>query len=83
MELHTYIKENPGSGVKISTLLGVSPSYFSQMCTGHRPISPATCVAIEQATKGAVSRQDLRPDDWRSIWPELSPAPRAKTRRSA
>lgn len=34
--------------------------------------SPANCVAIEQATDGAVTRQDLRPDDWRAIWPELA-----------
>lgn len=29
------------------------------------------CVAIERATSGAVSRRDLRPLDWREIWPEL------------
>lgn len=27
--------------------------------------------AIERATKGAVRRWDLRPDDWWLIWPEL------------
>jgi DNA-binding transcriptional regulator YdaS (Cro superfamily) len=29
------------------------------------------CAAIEQATLGAVTRRDLRPDDWHRIWPEL------------
>ncbi|MDA8456024.1 helix-turn-helix domain-containing protein [Acidovorax sp. GBBC 3334] len=33
--------------------------------------SPINCVAIEQATDGRVTRQDLRPHDWASIWPEL------------
>jgi DNA-binding transcriptional regulator YdaS (Cro superfamily) len=28
-------------------------------------------VAIEQVTNGAVTRKDLRPDDWHLIWPEL------------
>jgi DNA-binding transcriptional regulator YdaS (Cro superfamily) len=29
-------------------------------------------VAIESTTKGAVTRRDLRPDDWQEIWPELA-----------
>lgn len=37
----------------------------------RRP-SPAYCVAIEQATGGAVTRQELRPSDWADIWPELA-----------
>lgn len=39
---------------------------------GDRKPSPANCVAIERATEGVVTRQDLRPDDWRDIWPELA-----------
>ncbi len=27
---------------------------------------------IERATNGAVTRRDLRPDDWHEIWPELA-----------
>lgn len=34
--------------------------------------SPVNCVAIEQATQGRVTRKDLRPHDWASIWPELA-----------
>lgn len=33
--------------------------------------SPENCVSIERATDGAVTRRDLRPDDWHRIWPEL------------
>jgi len=32
----------------------------------------ARCLAIERATSGAVTRRDLRPDDWQDIWPELA-----------
>ena len=32
------------------------------------------CARIEQATAGAVTRKDLRPDDWQAIWPELAEA---------
>ena len=37
---------------------------------GRRP-DPANCLAIEKATRGRVSRQDLRPDDYWLIWPDL------------
>lgn len=36
---------------------------------GRKP-SPANCVAIERATGGKVTRQELRPDDWHEIWGE-------------
>lgn len=40
------------------------------------------CPAIEAATNGAVTRRDLRPDDWWEIWPELVtpefPAPKQR-----
>ena len=39
---------------------------------GKRPVPIWRCLAIEQATNGAVTRKDLRPDDWERIWPELS-----------
>lgn len=35
-------------------------------------VSVERCVAIERATNGAVSRRDLRPNDWQEIWPELA-----------
>lgn len=37
----------------------------------NRQPGPVYCVAIEQATCGAVTRQELRPDDWQAMWPEL------------
>lgn len=39
-----------------------------------RPVPPKQCVRIEQLTRGAVTRRELRPDDWREIWPELDAA---------
>jgi len=40
---------------------------------GRKPDAPY-CVAIERATGGQVTRQELRPDDYWLIWPDL-PAP--------
>jgi DNA-binding transcriptional regulator YdaS (Cro superfamily) len=46
---------------------------LSQLASGAASISPERCVAIERATGRQVMRQDLRPDDWADIWPELKP----------
>lgn len=35
------------------------------------------CAAIELATDGQVTRQELRPADWQRIWPELDTEHRA------
>jgi len=41
---------------------------------GVKPVPIWRCSSIEAATGGEVTRQELRPDDWQSIWPELAPA---------
>jgi len=60
-----------GSQAILANLIGVSPAAVNQWISGHRPIPIERCVSIERATNGAVTRRDLRPDDWRLIWPEL------------
>lgn len=60
-----------GGAKELADQLGVSKSFLSQMASGVSAISPKRCVEIEIATKGAVTRRDLRPDDWYKIWPEL------------
>lgn len=49
---------------------------------GGKSIGPHLAVRIERATDGAVTRREMRPDDWRDLWPELSPL-RAKPRKVA
>ena len=72
MNLTEYIKKN-GRG----TLSGLAKqieghaSDISDWANGYRPVPPSRCVAIESATAGKVTRQDLRPDDYWLIWPEL------------
>lgn len=61
-----------GGMTKLADDLKVSISYLSQLASGASPISPARCVEIESATKGVVTRKDLRPNDWAKIWPELA-----------
>ena len=73
-----------GGQAAMAAQLGISPAQVNQWCKGSRPVPLEYCVAIERATNGAVTRQDLRPDDWAAIWPELAalktskPAKRSK-----
>ena len=42
-----------------------------QAMNGERNFSPAECVRIERESGEELMRWDLRPKDWRAIWPEL------------
>jgi DNA-binding transcriptional regulator YdaS (Cro superfamily) len=56
--------------VVISAALGISQQAITNWKS--RGVVPVEhCTAIEKATNGAVTRKDLRPDDWQAIWPEL------------
>ena len=59
-----------GGVTSVARLCGVKPpSVWEWKQRGSIPIEH--CAAIERATGGAVTRKDLRPDDWARIWPEL------------
>lgn len=70
MKIETYL-EPTGSVAQLAKDLDIAPSLVSQWKNKVRPIPLERCTAIEQATNGAVTRRDLRPDDWHLIWPEL------------
>ncbi len=72
MDLKSYISSGYGKAKELASEIGVHPSFLSQMVGGDRSISPERCVLIERATNGAVTRKDLRPNDWADIWPELN-----------
>ena len=46
--------------------------YLRKAASVGQLIHPVTCSRIEKVTSGAVTRRDLRPDDWVEIWPELA-----------
>ena len=65
MELKKYFDSGRGNASRLARSIGVSLSYFSQMASGYRPISPERAISIEKATTGAVRCEDMRPDiDW-------------------
>lgn len=45
--------------------------HLKNVMYGLRPCSPELAVLIECFSHGAVSRKELRPNDWRRFWPEL------------
>ena len=65
-----------GSQLALAKTVGVAPAQVSQWVNGLRPVPAHYCLAIERATSGAVTRADLRPDDYWLIWPDLQ-APKA------
>ena len=64
-----------GSQRALARALGISAAAVSQWGStdsSARGVPPKQCVRIEQLTCGRVGRKDLRPHDWRDIWPELA-----------
>ncbi|QIE89479.1 transcriptional regulator [Pseudomonas nitroreducens] len=66
MDLPTYMQSLPRGGKKrLAIVLGVAPSYLSRLISGDRSITAERAIKVEQATGGAVTRFELRPDiDW-------------------
>ena len=74
MKLSDYLTGH-GSQTDLARAISAQPQLVWQWSKGVRKIPVERCVAIERATNGAVTRKDLRPDDWEEIWPELAGAP--------
>lgn len=46
--------------------------YLRKAASIGQTLNAETCTALERESSGAVTRRDLRPDDWHLIWPELT-----------
>lgn len=63
MNLAEYLEALPWGGKKVIALrLGVTASYLSRLVSGDRSITAERAIQIEDATGGAVTRSELRPD---------------------
>lgn len=71
MNLADYLNAERGRARDLALVLPAQQALVSQWAKGSRPVPPDRCVDIERATSGAVTRRDLRPEDWHRIWPEL------------
>lgn len=72
MNLKTWIALTRGRSLSLAAALDVPPSFVSRMAAGLKPIPVEHMTAIEAFTKGEVTRQEMCPDRWRHIWPELA-----------
>lgn len=71
MKLSDYLREKGFSHAAFGKTIGVSQPIMSGWVNGGS-VPEKRAVQIERATEGAVTRRDLRPDDWQEIWPELA-----------
>lgn len=71
MKLNDYLQAERGRARRIAEAVNKSPAFVYQMGGGKRPVPVPLAKRIVQATGGVVTLQELRPDDWQLIWPEL------------
>lgn len=71
MDALTEATKQAGGVSALAVAIGVTQSAVSNWRSRGGFVPPEHCASIEQATSGAVTRRDLRPDDWHRIWPEL------------
>lgn len=58
-----------------SKKIGVKPPTAHGWLNKDEEVPIKRCVQIEKLTNGAVTRKDLRPNDWHEIWVELLDKP--------
>lgn len=62
-----------GTQSALARRLGKKQPHIHKWLHSKHALRPENCLAIEKAL--GVRRQDLRPDDWWDIWPELAKEP--------
>lgn len=73
MQLKPFLATmTPAERIEFATKVGTSAGHLANASYGYAPLNPALCVAIERESKCIVTRQELRPNDWQAIWPELA-----------
>jgi DNA-binding transcriptional regulator YdaS (Cro superfamily) len=71
MNLSEYLSQERGRQSALATAIGAHSPDVSRWADGTRPIPVHYGASIEIATGGAVTRQEMFPNDWQTIWPEL------------
>lgn len=50
---------------------GTSLGHLRNVAYGYKPPGPTLAVAIERESKKKVTRQEMYPETFREIWPEI------------
>lgn len=72
MNIAQYLHKSGITQSEFARSIGTTQPFVWQWTKGLRPVPVEWCADIERVTNGAVTRRDLRPDDWKRIWPELA-----------
>ena len=80
MSLRSYLDRYVGSATALAAAIGVPRVLVYQWAGGRRGVPDARCPAIERATGGAVTCEQLRPDvRWHRVpdpaWPHPAGRP--------
>lgn len=63
MLLRTYVQTAPrGAAAALARALSVNPVMVVQWSSGAKPVASDRCPAIERATEGKVTCEEMRPD---------------------
>lgn len=57
---------------RLAEQLGVGQHYLYMIQTGRKPVIGASLARQLHALDPRFALQELRPDDWQLIWPELA-----------
>lgn len=68
MDLTAYLNQERGRGAKLARHLNVKPVNISRWRKKQKLVPTRYCLRIESWSAGVVTRQELRPDDWREHW---------------
>ena len=71
MDLKTYLSTmTPAEREGFAQRCGTTRGHLQNVAYG-KTCAPALATALEIQSGGKVTRKDMRPDDWKAIWPEL------------
>lgn len=83
MNLSDYLSQERGRQAALCKAIGAHAPDMCKWASGERPIPVTYGAAIESASGGLVTRQEMFPDEWQRIWPELNSIMRRKPKRVA
>ena len=71
----TTLFDRPGFQVQVARRFGLTRQTVNGWRSTGIPVP--YCAGVEAECKGEFTRRDFRPDDWKTIWPEMEadPAP--------
>lgn len=71
MNLSQYLSQERGRQAALARAIGAHAPDISRWADGTKSLPIRHAAAIEAATGGCVTRQEMFPGDWQRIWPEL------------